>query len=261
MQKGFTLLSFPRQGTDFLMGCVSPGHRYSREYFNSCCSASVPWFGCERNPGGIFMKPSEAEFNSVFSGWSRRYVMNKEVFSFVKSDLFASRCSVAYLFRDREHTFPSSLPSLVLPIFEAFVSHDFGKGTVWGEASHYVSLMGVRDVRLKQVLIHELMWRLQLWSCPAPVLRYSDLMESDRSGLVSILSSALPSWVDSCAVADRILSSRRWDRGFRESRWSGFIGGSTIERDLERIGGFLDSLLSSSGFSFPKVRVRIRRRP
>ena len=234
MQSGLTLLSFPRQGTDFLMRCVSRGHRYSREYFNSCCSRVVGgWFGCERNADGIFMRPSEEEFDSVFSRWSRSYDMNKEVFSFVKSDLFASRCSVAYLFRDREHTFPSSLPSLIIPIFEAFVSHDFGRNTVWGEASRYVSLMGVNDVRVKQVLIHELMWRLQLWSCPAPVLRYSDLMESDRSELVSILSSALPSWVDSFAVADRILSDRKWDRGIRESRWHKFVRGSTIERDLD----------------------------
>lgn len=257
MQKGFTLLSFPRQGTDFLMGCVAPGHRYSREYFNSCCSASVPWFGCERNAGGIFVRPTETEFDSVFSGWSRKYAMNKEVFSFVKADLFASRSCVAYLFRDREHTFPSSLPGLIVPIFDAFVSHDFGRDTVWGEASRYVSLMGVGDLRVKQVLIHELMWRLQLWSCPAPLLRYSELMESDRSGLESVLGSCLPDWVDSKAVAARVSKARKWDRDVREARWAAFMKGSTVARDLEKLCGFLDSLLSGSS---QKIRVRVRRR-
>jgi hypothetical protein len=244
--ENFTLLGFPRQGTDFFAKCLVHGQRYKREYFNPCVNPDPDvrrWFGCERSPRNIFLRPDEETFAQMFAKWRGQFNMNKENFSFFKSDLFMSRSWVVYLFRDREHTFPSSRPDFILPIFDAFVSSSFNSGTVWHEASRYLSLMNVADEKVKQVLIHEAMWRLQVWSAPCPVLFYSDLMEFSESELTSKLSALIPEWVDVGAAARRIAFVRKWNKTLRENRWRLFVQGSTVEKDLDKFSSFLDSLV------------------
>lgn len=240
------VLSLPRQGTDFFMSCVEDQGNYQREWFNPCEFANkkfshvlLPHFGSELEQEGLFSVPSAAEFANALQVWRGLNLnMTKEVWSFSKSRLFAESMHVAYLFRKRRHTFPSSRPDFFLAIWDSLMSSNTAEG-LSGEIRSYLISREIRDPRVRQIVIHAAAWVIQLHSAPRQIIYYDSLMEFSSGHLVDHLAAALPPWVDARRVASNVEQERKWDRLEREESYEKFISGCDAEKEIEMLLSFL----------------------
>jgi len=247
--KEFCVLSLPRQGTDFFMSCIRSQGSYHREWFNPhpTCNGSfkntlLPHFGNENEISGLFSRPTQKEFDDILSVW-RGLGLNiaKEVWSFAKSDFFASSIHTVYLFRNRRHTFPSSRPDFYEAIWSGFMGASSAKG-IMQEVRRYLICRGISDPREKQIVGHSAAWAIQFYFASPQVIYYDKLMELSSDALVPYLQNALPSWVDVNSVSANIESRRTWDKSSREDSYNKFVSGSNAEKEVEMLMGFLSRL-------------------
>jgi len=236
-RREFCLLSSPRQGTDFLMDCVSPAGRYHREWFNPECnprlrSVLAISFGDEVRPGAMFREPSRDEFEWALALWRGEGLnLAKENYSFAKAALFAGAMDVAYLFRGRRHTFPSSRPDFYEGIWDGLMMSS-GGGLV-GECRRYLSTRGELGSEARQVLAHSAAWVAQLGSAPAHVFRYDALMEMERGALEAEMRAGLPGWLEPELAAWMVWRGRRWDRAARERAYAECFESNSSEAEWE----------------------------
>lgn len=232
----FIVFGFPRQGTDFLMKCI--GHmKYHREFFNGLCtmrkyrSEIRSLFGDETLPDKIFVQPSMEMIQSVVGQtWNKTdRQVTKEVFCYTKVPLFKQLgFDMCMMFRRTEHTFPTSKPNYIQPIFSGFINtkqEDFEDPKLQ-ELHAYVTKRNITDSQTQQVLAHVIAWTILLqhaYALNIPVLIYDELMEQTQEQLEDTLKAALyPSFstADIRTMSAKMVKDRIWDRANREEAFN-----------------------------------------
>lgn len=215
MKKPKMLLSFPGQGSDFLMGCIVDGNqnlRYTKEFFNPAC-VSIEYknkieqtFGCEYNPDKIFVNNHNALEHIFQNTWNKTDLnITKEVFGFSKVSFYQKKFDLFALYRNRSCTFPTSRAGYIIPIFEFLTSKETNN-----EIKLYLNKFKNKNDTAKQALTHVLCWAIQFNEAQdIQVINYSQLMNLEKEELDKYLCEKLPKELYSPIVCENIIQRRQ----------------------------------------------------
>lgn len=204
MENQYMLISFPGQGTDFFMDCLTSNNkelRYHREFFNPTCTVPIykekikSAFGSEHNTKKIFFYNEELIDHIYKNTWVlSNFNVAKEVFSFSKIKFYNKHFKMFGLYRHRSSTFPTSRSRVVAPIFDSFIKENHLEIELHDEIRKYLTSLSVNDIQ-KQVLSHIFCWFIQFHEIQTnkiKVIKYYPLMNLPKEELGRYLKDHLP---------------------------------------------------------------------
>jgi hypothetical protein len=203
------IISFPRSGTDFFCDSLKtdPNIKYFREYFNPVCNskredALVPFFGDESiaNYMHIMKEIDDTSFSSVMDkSWKLdQFNTTKENFSASKIDHFDRYFNVIMLARSLYHTFPTSKPEYIVPIYNSFmISNPYKMISIASEMNElrsfmsYISIENFHQAGIAAYMIQHYALFLESSRLNISVISYEDIMEQDGPELETTLQPVI----------------------------------------------------------------------
>jgi hypothetical protein len=237
------IISFPRSGTDFFCEALTRDRhiRYFREYFNPLCnpkreSQLSAHFGDERTQThlNIMREIAAEDFDATLANTWRadRYNTTKENFSATRVAHFARHFNIVMLTRRLYHTFPTSRPDFIVPIFHSFLLageyRSIAPARELNELRHYLCKdVHVADYRHAGILAYIVQHYILLFEAArmaAPVIVYEDLIALPRPALEQALAcltnfGAAPATVAAALEKSRTKKKHRTDLAARRARF------------------------------------------
>jgi hypothetical protein len=256
------VISFPRSGTDFLCSCLAVGAeiKYFREYFNPICNETrsttlVGAFGDERieHYTDIMNEIDGEKFSRVLEHSWRidGYNTTKENFSATKIDRFLAYFNVVILIRKLFNTFPTTLPSAIVPIFNSFmISGPYRAIPLANELNElrmYLMHFPVRNHHEAGILAYIIQHYILIDSAQRnglSIISYEDLVAKSGRRLKDALQGLGIFGIDIPLLSQEIINKRSQNVNFSD-RKRNFLGVCSI-RFLANLRNIVDFVLSLS---------------